>query len=89
MHRLHLALLLVLPLAATGCKTGSLSQPSVEFTKAARGFLDVMGPDYLEYVEADEGLTPVQKENRAAVVDDFGFAVRMAEKANDLPEVPR
>jgi hypothetical protein len=82
--RFAIALLGLSLLTTAGCKTGPLAQPSVEFTKAARGFVDGVGADYAEYVQADDTLSPAQKENRTAAVGDFEFAVRMVEQANGM-----
>ena len=80
--RFATAILALTLLTTAGCKTGPLAQPSVEFTKAARGFVDGVGQDYAAYVEADDTLSVAQKQNRTAAVGDFEFAVRMAEQAN-------
>jgi hypothetical protein len=81
------ALLTLTLLTTTGCKTGAFAQPSVEFTKAARGFVDTVGTEFAAYVEADDTLSPAQKLNRTDTVGDFEFAVRMAEAANSPEEV--
>lgn len=63
---------------------GPLQQPSVEFTKASRQFVDAIGPAYSSYVQADPTLSESQKENRAAALSDFEFAVRQVEKAQGV-----
>jgi len=89
MHLRSLALValatatLLAPLASC-TSTGPLAQPSVEFTKAARGFVDTLGAEYAAYVEADEELTLTERTNRLDAIGDFEFAVRQAEKAHGL-----
>ena len=81
----RLATALALTLLLEGCTSiGPLAQPSVEFTKAARGFVDTLGGDYVDYVDNDSTLTPAQRLNRVEAVGDFEFAVRQAEKAHGL-----
>ena len=60
---------------------GPLPQPSAEFTKASRMFVDAIGPSYVDYVNADQTLNEMQRSNRIAAFEDFEFAVRQVEKA--------
>lgn len=82
------ALLILALCSLTSCKTflteaAGVPQPAAEFTKASRLFLDLVGPEYQDYLSSDESLSELQRLNRLAAVDDFEFAVRQAEKAQD------
>ena len=69
-RRIGAACLFLIVLTACGC---CVQKP------AAKAFIDSVGADYLQYVEADTALTPAEKAIRRANVDDFAATVEAAQ----------
>jgi len=53
------------------------------FVGAAEHFVESVGPEYVEYVEADESLSAAGKELRKANVESFRAAVEARRNALD------
>ena len=51
-----------------------------EYVEADQLTLDAVGPDYLHYVDADESLTPDQKQSKHDVVNTWELRVIEARK---------
>jgi hypothetical protein len=68
------ALLLGMLFAASGC-WGTLNE---QYVKAVDSNWKVMGPNYREYVEADESLPAQSKSRRISAIDEFTELVKKA-----------